>query len=175
MHRKGAKAEREEIKSRTATKRKEVIISPEYVRVNYIYSEHTRTNCMHFFKSKFNYIKIKVNIKSKYLTEDEECFLLAEWLNLKGYKFTHIPNETFTKFWSVKIKNRKLGVSKGFPDYAIIVNNKLIFIEMKRLKGGQVSEHQKEWIDALNLCDGVDVYVCKGFDEAKQIIENYKK
>ena len=107
--------------------------------------------------------------------EDDECFALVEYLEWKGLKFTHIANETFTKFWSVKNKNKKLGVRSGFPDYIIIVKNKILCIEMKRKKGGAISENQQNWIDELNKCKDVYAVVCYGFDEAKNVIDKYLK
>lgn len=129
-------------------------------------------------------------MKIKPPTEHQECLLLVEYLKLKRLKFTHIPNETFTKSWSQKHKNKKEGVSKGFPDYAIIIpaqifkpadtrindrvirKSVLIFIEMKRTKLSTTSPEQKEWIEALNTVENVGAFICKGFDEAKQVIDS---
>ena len=69
------------------------------------------------------------------------------------------------------------GVSAGVPDICIPVPNKKyhgLYIEMKRQKGGRVSEKQKEWIDRLNSL-GYLVVVCRGFDEAREVIEEYIK
>ena len=55
----------------------------------------------------------------------------------------------------------------------MIINSELIFIEMKRVKGGVLSQVQKEWLEALNKCNGVSAYVCKGFDEAKIVIDKH--
>jgi len=67
------------------------------------------------------------------------------------------------------------GVSKGFPDLFLPVPNSKfhgLFIEMKRQKGGMLSKEQKEWIDYLNSA-GYQAVVCKGFLEAKEVIECY--
>jgi hypothetical protein len=47
-----------------------------------------------------------------------------------------------------------------------------LFIEMKREKGGVVSTDQKEII-ALLLSEGYSCHVCKGFDEARKVIDRY--
>ena len=107
------------------------------------------------------------------LTEDEEQKLFVEWLEYQNIKFSALPMSTFTKSWAVKNRNKAMGVRAGVPDLMLIIKNILIFIEMKRTKGGQVSEYQKEWIDRLNKCDGVSAYVCYGFDEAKKVVEKY--
>lgn len=63
----------------------------------------------------------------------------------------------------------------GLPDLFIIYKKndlkKAVFIEMKRKQGGTVSKEQKEWIKLLNETDGLQAYVAKGFDEAKQILD----
>ena len=103
-------------------------------------------------------------------TEDEEQKALVEYCDLRGYPRFRIPNETFTRSWSQKRKNKALGVSAGVPDLGVIVNNRLIFIELKRTKGGVVSDYQKAWIAHLEAAN-VPVRVCKGFDEAKAFID----
>jgi len=108
------------------------------------------------------------------LTEEQDCILLANFL--RGLmdrgeirSFTHIPNSTYTDSWKVKRRNKAMGVSKGVPDYLILLNSEPIFIEMKRLKGGTLAPEQKEWIKDLDEL-GVTAKVCKGFQEAKTFI-----
>ena len=110
--------------------------------------------------------------KNETLSEYEEAVVLAQYLTLKGYKFSHIPAETFTKSWGVKMRNKRQGVNRGVPDYLIVKGNKLIFCELKRTKGGVISEQQQSWINALNECMGVVAFVAKGFEEAKKMIES---
>ena len=68
-------------------------------------------------------------------------------------------------------KRARMGYGKGVPDYLIIVNNNLLFVEMKREKGGVVSHEQKEWIEQLNKIAGVKAYVCRGAMEAINVVE----
>lgn len=108
-------------------------------------------------------------------TEDEECFLLKEYLDIlvkqkKVMMYTHLAQETFTKNWGTKMKNKKLGVHPGFPDYCILFQHKAIFIEMKRIRGGVLSKEQMNWQQGLYKV-GIQSVVCNGFDEAKKFIE----
>jgi len=114
-------------------------------------------------------------------TEDEECYILVEWLTRIRLRFTHIPNEgKFPVQYRMKLK--KLGVSSGFPDYIIFIpkersvtnENVTIFCEMKRTKGGVVSPFQKEWNRFLNSIGQV-ARVCLGFDDVKKVIDFYIK
>lgn len=103
-------------------------------------------------------------------TEEQDQRMLVEYLELKGIKFTHIPNSTYTKSWKVKNRNKYMGVRPGFPDLVMVIHNRLIFMELKRAKRGRLSKEQEEWIAALLLC-GQAVYTCFGFDEAKATVD----
>ena len=126
-------------------------------------------------------------------TEDQEQEAFVQWLRLKGYLHFRVPNETYTKSWSQKAKNKKLGVSSGVPDLFIAVpfppphliiahkdrddevrNKTLVAIEMKRKKGGTTSANQKKWIKTLNEA-GIQAVVCKGCDEAIEFIKSITK
>jgi hypothetical protein len=111
--------------------------------------------------------------KTNMLTEYEECVLLADYLRAMKIPFSHLAQSTFTKSWGVKIKNSKMGVNKGIPDYIIFLKNKLLFIEMKRVKGGVISQEQTDWLKRINSVDGCLGVVCKGFDEAHKIIKGF--
>lgn len=105
---------------------------------------------------------------------NEQC-AFVQWLELKGYKFSAIPHSTFTRFPAVRRKNMELGVRPGLPDLLIIVNSALIFIEMKREKGGQVSKFQKSWIQELNKLNNIYAFVCQGADDAIRTVEQFGK
>lgn len=105
--------------------------------------------------------------------EDDEQVALVDYLELRGLKFTAIPNSTYTKSWQVKRRNTRLGLRPGLPDLLVILPNVgLVFIELKRQKRGVVSETQKEWIVALNTLPGVEAHVCKGAKAAIDVIES---
>lgn len=114
-----------------------------------------------------------MSIKVPVPTEAQEARLLVAYLRIKGYRFAHIANETGSgrsaRFQG--IRNKQQGVSKGFPDYLVVVNNKVIAIELKRIKGSSTSKEQKEWIEVLNK-SGISAYIAKGADEAIKIIES---
>lgn len=72
---------------------------------------------------------------------------------------------------------KRMGLATGFPDLIVLTRNKsqtheVLFIEMKRVKGGRVSPEQKEWITRLDN-DGYCVGVAKGFESAVQILDKY--
>ena len=104
-------------------------------------------------------------------TEHAEAVLLVQYLEElksegKVVLYSHVPQETFTKSWATKARNKQEGVRKGVPDYIIVTQAELIFIELKRTKGSVTSPEQKEWIQALNKA-GVFAFIAKGFEDAK--------
>lgn len=113
-------------------------------------------------------------------TEHQEQCTLVEWMEYQGLKFTAIPNSTYTKSWKQKVKNTQSGLRPGLPDLLIIIpidksrtcKAEMVFIELKRQKGGKTSESQKEWIEAINGA-GVAAHICKGCDEAIEVLSSY--
>jgi hypothetical protein len=110
-------------------------------------------------------------------TEYEECKVFAQWLRLQNLLFCHIPNETYTPYWGVKMKNKMINGSPGVPDYMVCLPNGkgLLLIEMKRKKGGVVSEVQEKWIGELNKISHVQANVCRGAEEAISTVERVLK
>jgi hypothetical protein len=107
--------------------------------------------------------------------EHEEAVTFADYLRAKRYRFTHIPQETFTKNWGTKMRNKQEGVTRGIPDYCIIIpmeaRPKICFVELKRRKGSKISTEQQQWIDALHLC-GIEAAICRGASEAIGFVES---
>ena len=114
-----------------------------------------------------------VNLKTLMLpTEQQESESLAAYLRVKGYKFTHVPNETGSDPAARRraIRMKRAGTSKGFPDYIVIVKDQLVFIELKRSKGGRVSPEQREWLEALSKTEAHCI-IARGAHEAIEYIE----
>ena len=111
------------------------------------------------------------------LDEYQECVILADYLRLlqqqgKIEAFTHIPNSTYTESWNQKRRNKRIGVAPGVPDFMIVCRRGLLFIEMKKAKGGVISATQKAWLKYLEIA-GIKAEVCAGFDQAKVVIDNF--
>ena len=74
---------------------------------------------------------------------------------------------------------------RGVPDLIVSIPAEksydgkayLLFVEMKRKRGGVVSPEQAVWIEAINsvLADDVAAFVAYGADEAIEIVEPYLK
>ena len=99
--------------------------------------------------------------------ESAEQATFVQWLDLMGLKHTSIPNSTYTTSIKQKMHNKRQGLHAGLPDVLVVIPNKgLLFVELKRRKGGVVSEAQRDWILALNTVAGVEARVCAGSDAA---------
>lgn len=109
-------------------------------------------------------------------TEAQEGRTLVAYLRVKGYRFTHCANETGSgksaRFQG--IRNKQQGVSKGFPDYLVWVNGKMIAIELKRIKGSVTSPEQKDWIAFLQSV-GTPAAICKGAEAAIAFINEQEE
>lgn len=102
--------------------------------------------------------------------EDEEQEAFVEWLQRRNIPHFRVPNETFTKSWKQKAKNKRLGVKRGVPDLFVFVSGRTVAIEMKRRSGGRLSVDQKYWLDVIAEHGGLS-YVCKGAQEAIKVVE----
>jgi len=87
-------------------------------------------------------------------TEDVEHLAVARYLNLLGVLWVHCPNEgKRSKAAGGRLK--AMGMKAGFPDFLILdappYNHtcKGVAIELKRQKGGKVSDEQRQWLDDL--------------------------
>ena len=107
-------------------------------------------------------------------TEDMEQCVFVDWLRLNHIAHFRVPNETYTKSFKQKAKNKALGVVPGVPDLFIALPSVgLLAIEMKRTKLSVTSQAQKDWQVLLNQCPGTQAFICKGADEAIKIVESF--
>ena len=87
------------------------------------------------------------------ITEKQFEAQVKDLARLLGYKYYHT--------W------RSIHSPAGFPDCVMVRNGTVIFAELKSDKG-KLSQHQEEWIEALNKVSsvslGVQVYVWRPAD-----------
>jgi len=111
--------------------------------------------------------------------ESEEQERFCDYLTDNNILFTSTQNGAVLggkKFGQIK-KLKSTGMKNGFPDLILFVKNKsktdsILFIEMKRQKGGVVSEEQKIWHQ--DLCKaGYAVGIARGCDSAIRILNKY--
>jgi len=110
--------------------------------------------------------------------ESEEQKALFNWWKRTPYArhfvMYHIPNGgRRDKITGARLKAE--GVVAGVPDVFLASPRQGfhgLYIEMKRQHGGTVQATQKELITALRQA-GYRVEVCKGWWEAREVIENY--
>ena len=110
--------------------------------------------------------------KSDIPLEKDEQKRLCKWL--KENKIGHFATGLGVKL-GLDVKYvaslKAQGHYSGIPDLVVLLGNgKICFIELKRQKGGKVSEEQKKWIDYLNK-NGYPAKVCNGCDEAIEFIK----
>jgi hypothetical protein len=111
------------------------------------------------------------------ITEHAEQVNLIQWWRYQYPKFAKclwaIPNGG-ARHIGTAVKLKAEGVVSGVSDlFLMIPKNGLhgMFIEMK-IKGGKVSDNQKEFMETANSL-GYKCVVCFGFDDAKNAINEY--
>jgi VRR-NUC domain len=112
--------------------------------------------------------------RSLQATEAQEQVRAATWLFKKDILFYHVPNGGRRDYLE-GAKFKRMGVKAGVPDICIPLPRKGyhgLYIELKRAKGGSLSESQQEWRDALTR-EGYCWYEAKGADELIAFVENY--
>lgn len=113
-------------------------------------------------------------------TEDQEQAILFHWAALQTAQrpelklMFHIPNGGLRSKTEAR-RFKAEGVKAGVPDICLPVargEHHGLYIELKRLHGGTVSEYQKTWIAALRQ-QGYAAEVCRGWYEAAEVITDY--
>lgn len=113
-------------------------------------------------------------------TEAQEQEALFRWAEYQKNVFPelallyHIPNGGSRDVREAH-NLRMQGVKSGVPDLMLPVPRggyHGLFIEMKRLKGGVVSDSQKGWLAALRK-QGYRCEVCRGYEAAVTVIRDY--
>ena len=115
-------------------------------------------------------------------TEHEEQVQIFRWADLYSTEFPAlkmlyaIPNGSYKSKQSAR-KFAAEGLKSGVPDICLPVPSAdgkyhALYIELKKQKGGKVSEQQMEWIGALQFYSNFAV-VCRGADEAIDTIMSY--
>lgn len=114
--------------------------------------------------------------------ESQEQSALIKWAEMSTAKHPclrllfSIPNGGKRNVITAMNMKRE-GVKAGVPDLFLPYPSKGfhgLFIEMKKRKGGKVSTEQHWWMHHL-ICAGYRAEVCQGWEEAKDIIEEYIK
>lgn len=115
-------------------------------------------------------------VKTVVPTEFSEQIKLCVALDKLGLLYYAVPNGGKRSYLEA-INFKRGGVKAGVPDICVAEARSPyhgLYIELKRLKGGRVSEEQQHWIDALQA-RGYRAEVCKGAAEAMAVIEDYLK
>lgn len=102
-----------------------------------------------------------VALRPDLLTEAQLSGLIVELARIGSWKRYHTFNS-----------KRSTG---GFPDWVFVKDGRILFVELKA-QGKKPRPDQQEWLDALALVPGAEVYVWRpaDFDEAAEILTGCK-
>lgn len=113
-------------------------------------------------------------IKQVIPTEHQEQVKFVSWMRKNGIRHYAIPNGSH-KSMHEALKFKAEGLVSGVPDICVPIASGSYhgcYIELKRIKGGKLSDTQIEWIDYLRRA-GYYADWAAGFEEAKKIILKY--
>jgi hypothetical protein len=116
------------------------------------------------------------------ISEHDEQKKLIKWWEMysssKGIPkelFFAIPNGGKRDVITAKVLQSE-GVRPGVPDLFLALETYThagLFIEMKKAKGGVVSDKQRAFAEMLENHTSYQHKVCRGFDEARLCVERY--
>ncbi len=112
--------------------------------------------------------------------EADEQKELVEWLKSEKLDFFAPINENnhskANRLLAIKLeaKAKSMGKIKGVSDIVVFTPTKILFIELKRLKGSTTSQDQKDFIERANKYPYAEGRICKGCAKAIEFIEEYK-
>jgi hypothetical protein len=117
---------------------------------------------------------------SRIASEDQEQIALFKWAELQAGKYpdlkkmSHVANgKKRSKITAAILKG--MGVKRGVADVFLPVPRGLyhgLFLELKRVKGGELSDEQKAFGDQV-MGDGYRYTVCEGWEQAADRILQY--
>lgn len=123
----------------------------------------------------------------------EQCKVVIHLtiLKIKGLvkEFFSVENENKMSFLNVGLASKqgkqseKSGKKSGASDLVIVLQDKVLFIEMKRkrkiLKSGSfskedlASDEQKKFIENIMKSDVCYGFICYGYNEAREVIDRF--
>ena len=113
-------------------------------------------------------------------TESAEQIALFEWAAYQAHVFPelellhHIPNGG-QRNARTAARLKAEGVKPGIPDIFLPVARGMwhgLYIELKRQRGGKLSDAQFEWLERLRV-EGYYAVRCNGAEEAQRVILEY--
>ena len=116
----------------------------------------------------------KKAVKRDVPLEVQEQIAAAVWMTNQNIIFYHVPNGGYRDYREAA-KFKRMGVKPGVPDICIPIARKGfhgLYIELKRVSGGSLSETQRFWLEELKK-QGYDVFIAKGANELINYVKNY--
>lgn len=117
--------------------------------------------------------KFKKPKKRNYEEYREQCIFVS-YLEKQNILHYAVPNGGL-KSMEEGSKLKRMGVKSGVPDICVPILRSTyggLYIELKRKKGGVISDNQKKWLKLLQN-SGQYVAICNGSDEAIKVVTDY--
>jgi hypothetical protein len=119
-------------------------------------------------------LQAKRAVASLVPTEDEEQIKFVTWLTKQGIRHAASGNGGSRHYYEAA-KLKRMGLSAGYPDLTIPYpagGYHGLYIELKRQKGGKLSDAQIHWLTFLRE-QGYWAECCAGADDAIALVKHY--
>lgn len=122
--------------------------------------------------------KVKRKVKAVCATETQEQKALIQWLKLKKIFYFSVANGAVLRGNAMQRarqmnKLKSEGLIVGTSDLIVMIKDKILFIELKRVKGSTTSQAQKDFVTKVDKFTYAVGRVCKGAKMAIEFIEEY--
>ena len=110
-------------------------------------------------------------------SEDKEQEVFINWFRLtyKNFFIFSVPNGGIRNIYEAG-KLKKTGVTAGIPDLIILMPNKgIVFLEMKKQKGGKLSEYQANFIKKCKSLGHIALVGYGASDASEKILKELTK
>ena len=126
------------------------------------------------------------------MTEAEEQKCLVQWMNIKHIMHFSVINENnhskLNRTFAIRneAKAKAMGKVPGVSDVVVFLQNKILFIELKRkkkvLKNGhlsithtKISDAQYKFMTNVNKYEYAESTICYGWEDAREFISLWQE
>ena len=104
--------------------------------------------------------------ESRFISEEDFKALVIDLAHVHSWRVAHFRPAMTKQGWRTAVQ----GDGAGFPDLVLVRGNRLLFAELKSVKG-KVSPDQKTWLQGLReACSEVYLWRPSDYDEIERVL-----
>ncbi len=103
---------------------------------------------------------MRTAISGERLSERDFERQVLELAKICGWRTAHFRPAKTSKGWRTPVS----GDGAGLPDLILVRPPEIVFAELKSEAGGKLRPEQREWLEALSRCEGVEARLWRPSD-----------